>query len=92
MSDIWLSTLITPTPQTGYDLAIKLSRMAVKMTQPDENIRAKITTRLCRKCIGSYRNFAYCRDQLSNRFSGQQVLERRPSDQMPIVSQMVTNF
>ena len=23
MSDIWLSTLITSTPQTGYDLAIK---------------------------------------------------------------------
>lgn len=39
MSDIWLSTLVTPTPQTGYDLAIKLSRMAVKMTQPDANIR-----------------------------------------------------
>jgi hypothetical protein len=30
MSDIWLSTLITSTPQTGYDLAIKLARMAVK--------------------------------------------------------------
>ena len=42
MSDIWLSTLITPTPQTGYDLAIKLSRMAVKMTQPDANIRKKL--------------------------------------------------
>ena len=42
MSDIWLSTLITPTPQTGYDLAIKLSRMAVKMTQPDANIREKL--------------------------------------------------
>ena len=42
MSDIWLSTLITPTPQTGYDLAIKLSRMAVKITQPDANIREKL--------------------------------------------------
>ena len=42
MSDIWLSTLITPTLQTGYDLDIKLSRMAVKMTQPDANIREKI--------------------------------------------------
>ena len=42
MSDIWLSTLITPTPQTDYDLAIKLSRMTVKMTQPDANIREKL--------------------------------------------------
>ena len=42
MSDIWLSTLITSTPQTGYDLAIKLSRMAVKMTQPDADIRKKL--------------------------------------------------
>jgi len=42
MSDIWLSTLITSTPQTGYDLAIKLSRMAVKMTQPDADIREKL--------------------------------------------------
>ena len=42
MSDIWLSTLITPTPQTGYDLAIKPSRMDVKMTQPDANIRKKL--------------------------------------------------
>ena len=41
MSDIWLSTLVTPNPQTGYDLATKLSRMAVKMTQPDANIRDK---------------------------------------------------
>ena len=42
MPDTWLSTLITPYAQSGYDLAIKLSRMAVKMTQPDADIREKI--------------------------------------------------
>jgi len=39
MSETWLPTLITKTPQEGYDLAVKLSRVAVKMTQPDAEIR-----------------------------------------------------
>ena len=30
-----LNTLITATPQEGFELALKLSRMAVKATQPD---------------------------------------------------------
>jgi len=38
----WLPTLQTETPEEGYELAIKLSRMAVKMTQPDDNARAKM--------------------------------------------------
>ncbi len=38
----WLETLITKGPQEGYDLAIKLSRMAVKLTQPDEHVREKL--------------------------------------------------
>ena len=33
--DNWLPTLITPTPTEDYDLAVKLSRRAVKKTQPD---------------------------------------------------------
>jgi len=33
--DIWLTTLITKTPQEGFELAIKMSRMGVKYTQPD---------------------------------------------------------
>ena len=28
----WLPTLITKTPEEGYDLAVKLSRMAIKLT------------------------------------------------------------
>ena len=38
----WLPTLITPDAEAGYELAIKLSRMAVKMTQPDGEVREKL--------------------------------------------------
>ncbi|WP_424942171.1 hexameric tyrosine-coordinated heme protein [Aliiroseovarius crassostreae] len=38
----WLPTLITATPEEGYDLAIKLSRMAVKKTQPDDDARTRM--------------------------------------------------
>lgn len=40
--DSWLPTLITKTPEEGYDLAIKLSRVAVKKTQPDDAIRGEL--------------------------------------------------
>ncbi|KLN61703.1 peroxidase [Kiloniella spongiae] len=42
MSDKWLGSLITDTAQDGYELAIKLSRMGVKYTQPSDDIRKKI--------------------------------------------------
>ncbi|MDK8463310.1 hexameric tyrosine-coordinated heme protein [Marinobacter sp. SS13-12] len=35
-SDIWLPSLVTETPQEGFQLAIKLSRMGVKSTQSDK--------------------------------------------------------
>lgn len=38
----WLPTLITDTPEEGYALALKLSRMAVKMTQPDDAARDRM--------------------------------------------------
>lgn len=38
----WLPTLITSTPQEGYELAVKLSRVAIKMTQPDADVREKL--------------------------------------------------
>ena len=44
MADTWLSSLQTKTPEEGYALAIKLSRMAVKMTQPDDSIRQELRT------------------------------------------------
>ena len=42
MTDIWLSSLETETPQAGFELAIKLSRMGVKYTQPSDEIRQKV--------------------------------------------------
>ena len=38
----WLPSLKTETPEEGYQLAIKLSRMAVKMTQPDDEVRGRL--------------------------------------------------
>jgi hypothetical protein len=38
----WLPSLETKTPEEGYELAIKLSRMAVKKTQPDDEARNKM--------------------------------------------------
>ncbi|WP_415182198.1 hexameric tyrosine-coordinated heme protein [Phaeovulum sp.] len=40
--DNWLPTLITATPSEGYDLAIKLSRIAIKKTQPDAAVRDRL--------------------------------------------------
>lgn len=38
----WLPSLITQTPEDGFNVAMKMSRMAVKMTQPDDAVRAKL--------------------------------------------------
>ncbi len=35
-------TLITATPEAGFQLAIKLSRLGVKMTQPDMDTLKKL--------------------------------------------------
>ncbi|GER80276.1 MAG: hypothetical protein JETCAE02_10670 [Anaerolineaceae bacterium] len=42
MADTWLTTLITATPQEGFELAITLSRRGVKYTQPDAAVREKL--------------------------------------------------
>ena len=42
MTEQWLESLLTETPQAGYELAIKLSRMGVKYTQPNDNERKKL--------------------------------------------------
>ncbi len=41
-STTWLPTLQTRTPQEGFELAIKLSRMGVKLTQPDMDTLKKL--------------------------------------------------
>ena len=38
----WLPSLITATPEDGYNLAVKLARVAVKLTQPDAAVRDKL--------------------------------------------------
>lgn len=42
MTDAWLTSLITPTPQEGFELAITLSRRGVKYTQPDVDVLKKL--------------------------------------------------
>ena len=42
MTDAWLPSLRTNTPQEGFELAIKLSRMGVKYTQPSEEVRSRL--------------------------------------------------
>jgi len=38
----WLPSLIVASPEEGFDLALKLSRMAVKKTQPNDDIRSQL--------------------------------------------------
>jgi len=38
----WLPSLKTGTPEEGFELAIKLSRMGVKKTQPNDEIRTRL--------------------------------------------------
>ncbi|MCC6258609.1 MAG: hexameric tyrosine-coordinated heme protein [Chitinophagaceae bacterium] len=40
--DTWLTSLITDTPQQGFELAITLSRRGVKYTQPDTAVLHKL--------------------------------------------------
>ncbi|PVH28861.1 peroxidase [Pararhodobacter oceanensis] len=42
MMTSWLPSLITETPEAGYELAVKLSRLAVKLTQPDAEMREQL--------------------------------------------------
>lgn len=44
MSATWLPSLICATPEEGFELAIKLSRVAVKKTQPNDDIRKELRT------------------------------------------------
>lgn len=42
MADQWLTSLITDTPEDGFALAVKISRMGVKTTQPDVEVLHKL--------------------------------------------------
>lgn len=42
MAEPYLPTLITPDPEAGFQLALKLSRLGVKFTQPSAEVREKL--------------------------------------------------
>ena len=42
MTESWLASMITATPQEGFELAITLSRRGVKYTQPDVEILKRL--------------------------------------------------
>ncbi|TLP60316.1 peroxidase [Parasedimentitalea maritima] len=44
MPKLWLTSLEVSTPQEGYELAVLMARVAVKMTQPSDDIRRKLRT------------------------------------------------
>ncbi|MFA7439994.1 MAG: hexameric tyrosine-coordinated heme protein [Sphingomonadaceae bacterium] len=42
MTECWLPTLETATPQEGFELATKLARLGVKLTQPSAEVREQL--------------------------------------------------
>ncbi len=42
MADQWLPTLLTATPEDGFELAVELSRRAVARTQSSPDIRQQL--------------------------------------------------
>ncbi|AOV06718.1 hexameric tyrosine-coordinated heme protein [Sporosarcina ureilytica] len=42
MSNGQLQTLLTPTPEEGFKLAVKLAQKGVEVTQPSEEIRGML--------------------------------------------------
>lgn len=42
MTETWLPTLKTATPEDGFNLAVKMSRIGVKVTQPDAAVRERL--------------------------------------------------
>lgn len=42
MSEVWLASLKTATPQEGFELATRLARVGVKTTQPSADVRDRL--------------------------------------------------
>lgn len=42
MAEQWLTTLRAGTPQGGWKLAVRLSRMSIKVTQPSNEARGQL--------------------------------------------------
>lgn len=41
-AELWLPTLVTANPQEGFDLAVRLARTGVRLTQPDVEVLRKL--------------------------------------------------
>ncbi|MCC6848755.1 MAG: hexameric tyrosine-coordinated heme protein [Deltaproteobacteria bacterium] len=52
MTDIWLKSLLTRTPQEGFELAITLSRRGVKYTQPDAAVLQELRSEYANSAEG----------------------------------------
>lgn len=52
MTDSWLPSLITATPQEGFELAIVLSRRGVKYTQPNMDTLKALRTEYAHSAEG----------------------------------------
>ncbi len=62
----WLTSLETKTPQEGYELAIKMSRMAVKHTQPSAEKRTEVRAKYEKRCRWFNSRSASSGNKLSN--------------------------
>ena len=51
-TDLWLPNLITENAQTGFELAIKLSRMGVKSTQPNVDVLKSLRSQYAQNAEG----------------------------------------
>ena len=45
------NSLITKTPEEGRQLAVKIARLNVKLTQPDPEVRKKFSAEQLPKCL-----------------------------------------
>lgn len=52
MADTWLTSLITATPQEGFELAITLSRRGVKYTQPNADVLHRLRPEYAESAAG----------------------------------------
>jgi hypothetical protein len=52
MTDTWLPSLITATPQEGFELAITLSRRGVKYTQPNMDMLKELRPQYAQSADG----------------------------------------
>ncbi|CAH9019128.1 hexameric tyrosine-coordinated heme protein [Candidatus Nitrosacidococcus sp. I8] len=52
MADTWLTSLITETPQEGFELAVTLSRRGVKYTQPNTEVLHKLRSEYAENASG----------------------------------------